>query len=393
MTGPQGVAGRRVLALGSGLTLLGVLRVLAEDGVEAMALPDAGRPASRSRAWRPGPAALAGLSPDRLADALSALAPGTVLIPCADSWARAVSRLPPDVRARYPASVAAPEALEVLLDKSRFATRLATLGLPHPVTWPVGSDGDFEAALRTGGHGWFLKPADSQRFFARFGVKAFHVTTPDEARARLEDCRRAGLEVILQQYIEGPPTNHYFVDGFVDREGITRARFVRRRLRMHPSDFGNSTLMVSVPPAEAAGALETLEILLGDLHYRGVFSAEFKRNARTGELEILEVNTRAWWFVEFAARCGIDVCALSILDARHEAVPTLLEYPIGRRCAYPYFDYFAIREEALAGRLSVPRGVGSWVGAYQTVFRWSDPWPAWSGMLGIVGRRLSRWAH
>ena len=393
MNGPLDIAGRQAFALGSGVTLLGVLRILAKDGVDVVAVPDAEGPSSRSRFWRPGPASLSGLTPDRLVDALSCLTTGTVLIPCADSWVRALSRLTPEIRSRYPASVAPPEALEVLVDKGLFSARLAKLGLPHPRTCPVGPNDDIDAVLRTGSHAWFLKPTDSQRFFARFKVKAFHVTTHDEVRARLDDCWRAGLQVVLQEYIGGPATNHYFVDGFVDRDGVVRARFARRRLRIYPSDFGNSTLMVSVPTTEVEGALRTLDVLLGDLRYRGIFSAEFKRDERDGLLKILEVNARAWWYVEFAARCGIDVCALSILDAQGEAVPTLTDYALGRRCVYPYYDYSAIREAAAAGQLTVLRGLSSWVGAYQAVFRWSDPWPAWGATLEILGRRLTRGAR
>ena len=55
------------------------------------------------------------------------------------------------------------------------------------------------------------------------------------------DARRRGLDVMLQEYIPGPPTCHYMVEGFVDRIGRPVARFVRQRLRMFPPDFGDST--------------------------------------------------------------------------------------------------------------------------------------------------------
>ena len=65
----------------------------------------------------------------------------------------------------------------------------------------------------------FLKPADSHAFQIRFGRKAFRFTGVDEAERLAAEARAAGLEVMAQEYLPGPPTAHWFVDGFVDREG------------------------------------------------------------------------------------------------------------------------------------------------------------------------------
>jgi len=46
-----------------------------------------------------------------------------------------------------------------------------------------------------------------------------------------------------------------------------------------------------------------------------VFSAEFKFDERDGLFKILEVNARPWWYVDFAARCGVDVCRMAYRDA------------------------------------------------------------------------------
>ena len=73
---------------------------------------------------------------------------------------------------------------------------------------------------------------------------------------------------------------------------------------MHPPDFGNSSYMVSVPLQEAAGAVDTLRTIMGHTGFRGIFSAEFKRDADDGLFKLLEVNIRPWWYVEFNQRFG-----------------------------------------------------------------------------------------
>lgn len=380
----------RVLALGSGITLLGVLRALSEIDADVMALPDADRAARRSRWYRSAPRSFIGVNADTIGQRLESLPAGTVLMPCSDFWARTVAGLPTEVRARYPSSSAPLSALDLLVDKGRFGATLDRLGLPHPRTRKLESSKDLEvvpdAILETS----FLKPVQSQQFFARFGVKAFMISGRSDALVRLEQCQAAGLEMVLQEYIPGPPTNHYFIDGFVDREGIVKALFARQRLRMSPPDFGNSTMMVSVPLADAAGAIATLKSLLADIKYRGIFSAEFKRDERDGTFNIIEVNARPWWYVEFAARCGVNVCDLAVRDALGKNVPMISTYDVGRRCVFPYYDLQAVRAEMSAGRLGLLGWARSWLGPYQPVFRWSDPLPAMGEVARLFGARVRK---
>ena len=365
-----------VLALGSGISLLGALRAMSRLNVNAIALPDADRVTKRSRWYKSAPSTLAGLSPATLEARLSELPVGTVLIPCSDSWARGIAALSAETLRRYPASIAPLAALDTLVDKSEFRATLNRLGLPHPQTITVNSIEDLKPVPDRLLSSSFLKPAHSQQFFAKFGVKAFRISGRQDAEVRLRQCTAAGLQMMLQEYIPGPPTNHYFIDGFMDRGGVVRALFARRRLRMSPPDFGNSTMQVSVPLGETGDAVDTMKKLLADISYRGIFSAEFKRDERDGVFNLIEVNARAWWYVEFAARCGVNVCALAIRDALGQPIETIHGYAVGRRCVYPYYDLQAVQAERAAGKLGIIGWATSWVGPYQPVFRWSDPLPA-----------------
>jgi D-aspartate ligase len=383
---------RTVLALGSGISVLGVLRALARSQSNVLALPDTDRATRRSRWFRAAPRELSGTRPEMLAERLHLLPPGTVLIPCSDAWARNVSALPEEVRARYPASVPPLSAIDTLVDKSSFRETLARLGLRHPETHVMASVQDLDHIGDKILESSFLKPAHSQQFFARFRVKAFRVSGRADARARLSECIAAGFQMMLQEYIPGPPTNHYFIDGFMDQNAVVRALFARRRLRMSPPDFGNSTYQVSVPLSETGDAVGTMHKLLDDLHYRGIFSAEFKQDSRDGTFNIIEVNARPWWYVDFAARCGVNVCEMAIRDALGQHVETIATYAVGRRCVYPYYDLHAIREEK-SGARGLLSWISAWLGPYQPVFRWADPLPALGEVAALLGQRLRRLGH
>jgi predicted ATP-grasp superfamily ATP-dependent carboligase len=119
------------------------------------------------------------------------------------------------------------------------------------------------------------------------------------------------------------------VEGFVDRIGCPIARFVRQRLRMFPPDFGDSTYMVSVPLDRVRGAIESLDRLFAHLSYRGVFEAEFKYDDRDGQFKLLEVNARPWYFIGFAAECGVDLCEMAYWDALGISVDPVTTYKGG----------------------------------------------------------------
>jgi len=379
-----------VLALGSGITLLGVLRALSRRNVDVLALPDADLATQRSRWYRAAPKSLSAMKPEMLADRLKALPVNTVLMPCSDIWVRTVAALPADVRARYPASVPPLSAVETVVDKSRFRNALERLKLPHPTTRVMATLSDLDDTPDSALESSFLKPAHSQQFFARFGVKAFRISDAASGRARLAECIGAGFQMMLQEYIPGPASNHYFIDGFIDRAGVVRALFARRRLRMSPPDFGNSTFQVSVSLSETGDAVATLKKLFADIGYRGIFSAEFKRDARDGEFNIIEVNARPWWYVDFAARCGVNVCEMAIRDALGQSVESISSYAVGRRCVFPYYDLQAVREERAAGRLGFLGWASSWLGPYQPVFRWSDPLPALGEVAALLDQRIRK---
>ena len=65
------------------------------------------------------------------------------------------------------------------------------------------------------------------------------------------------------------------------------------------------------------------------------------------------MNTRPWWFVDFAVRCGVDVCRMAYDDAQGEADRTAsMQYKVGATCVFPYYDFFAMQPLLREGSLS-----------------------------------------
>jgi len=316
-TSSDSTPGTPALVLGESVTALGVVRCLGRRGIRALRPGPHGDYASRSR-WSQRLSLELGSSPsaELLADYLERLpVERAVIVPCSDDWTRAVAGLPVSVRERFPSTVPTPDAVGVFLDKADFAALVEREGVPHPRTIVSDDAAALSKWSSESSSSFFLKPTDSQKFTRRFGFKAMRVDDPSEIEGKLAEAAREGIELVLQEYVPGPTTSHHFVDGYAALDERVVARLGRRRVRMYPPDFGNSTCHVTIPFAQVAEAADELERLFASVGYRGIYSAEYKRDERDGALKLLEVNVRPWWYVEFAALCGVDVCHLAYREA------------------------------------------------------------------------------
>lgn len=385
--GQAGSAALPALVLGSAYTVLAAVRGLARAGVAVICPSDSLGHLAASR-WIPkrphGLEPLAEFS--NLAKYLEASAlPCAVIIPCNDHWVRETIALPADLAKRFPSSSPPADAIAILLNKSKLATYLREKSFPAPLTACLASQADIgQWPERLFVHS-FLKPSDSQRFAAVFRRKALHVHSREEAESLYRKASSEGLEMVLQEYIPGPASNHYFVDGFIDAHGRVRAIFARHRLRMFPLDFGDSTYLRSISPGALGDLGERLCELLSGLCYRGIFSAEFKRDPRDSQFKLLEINTRVWWQAGIAIDCGVNVPLMAYRDALGQEVAPVKSYPVGVGWVAVERDKKACWSLYRRGELSLASWIVSWLTSTQELFRWSDPFP----LLVLMRNRMA----
>jgi len=315
-----------------------------------------------------------------------------VLVPCSDDWTRAIAELPEHLKDRFPASVACPRIVQTMTDKWLFASALEVLDIPRPRTWLLHSMDEMAALDDASYRDMFLKPLDSQEFARRYRAKAFRLNGRSHAleiMASLERNGKNGFPILLQEYIPGTTVRYYLVDGFVDRKGCIRALIARRRLSQYPPHFGNSSRSQTISLDQVGGAVESLQKLWSALPYRGIFDAEFKYDARDGLFKILEVNARPWWFIEFATRCGVDLCGMAYADALGRPVETVDRYDTGRCCVHLSYDLAAhwANDPGIGGFL---RWLRSCKGVEDIFYRWDDPWPGVTSMFSSLRAYLRR---
>lgn len=384
------------LIIGAGLTPLGVIRSLRRENIPTFYVSPKIDLASRSR-WCNKTLITEKLILDSnsLSNFLEKLQIDKgILFPCSDLTVKAVAMLESHFKTRFLSSIPSLICIRSLQDKGELAQILIKYNLPHPKTYILEKQNDLNNLQEADFEGAFLKPRNSQQFLKHFGVKAFQINNREDAISKAEEIQKAGYALVLQEYIPGAKSNHYFIDGFINRFGDMKACFARRRMRMYPFDFGNSSYMYSVPLGEVANAVDSIKFLLKSINYRGIYSAEFKYDERDGLFKLIEVNVRPWWYVEFATRCGVNVCKLAYQDALEQDVDSIENYKIGKKLVYLYYDFACCSQLYRDKKLTLWRWFKSWWGAIHPIFRWDDPLPSivntYSWIRNLINNRFTK---
>ena len=171
---------------------------------------------------------------------------------------------------------------------------------------------------------------------------------------------------------------------------IARTSLTARRVRQFPMDFGRASSHVET--IDDPGLEGDVRRLIAATGFTGLVEAEFKRDERTGENRLLDVNPRAWGWQSLCGRAGVDFPYLLWLMASGKPVPPVRAVS-GVRWVRMTTDLLAVTGEVRAGRLSARAYLRSLQRPLEfAVFAADDPLPSLVGPLATVrllGGRLA----
>jgi len=381
----------RAFVLGMGVNGLGITRSLGEVGVRVTGV-DVTRwaPELFSRYCEPLACPSPVTEPERVLELLLAagerLERPAVLLPASDAFALFMSRYRAELGRRFLFALPPPSVSEALVDKWLQHQMAVRADIPCPRTLHPGSLAEVARIKDQIDYPAFLKPCVSHLWAPVFGTKGFRIDGPADLERRLAEIAPSGLGVIVQAIVPGPNTNHYFVRAYIDDSNRPLMLYVQRGIRQHPTDFGGVTLVESVR-AQDAGELGAG--LLQRLQYRGFAAIEFKRDARTGGLKLIEVNPRLGRNNILATRCGANFPLLAYLDLTGQKPAPVTRYREGVRFLVLGKDFRAFLDYHRRGEL----GLVEWVRSVLTArvfpyFAWRDPLPFVMAVAGNQWRRL-----
>jgi len=238
-----------------------------------------------------------------------------VIFPISDTYLLLISDLIHDLNGYY-ISIPKRKILELLINKRKFYQSLTQKKINHPITYFPKNEEDVKKISKKISYPIFLKPYYSHVFQEHFSKKGVVVNSQKELLNYWLKIKNLNIDMMLQEIIFGPPSNHILIDGFIDRDLKPKALFARQRIRSNPINFGNSSLSVSVPISNHIPLKNTILNYLKSISYQGLFNAEFILDHRDGLYKLIEINARASaWFNTLSAKCGINLMLIAYQNA------------------------------------------------------------------------------
>lgn len=184
-----------------------------------------------------------------------------------------------------------------------FTYQLAeSLGIPIPKTAIPKNEAEAEAYCDTALFPCLVKPRQSHIYFERFRKKMVKVTDPDTLMNAYHEAASAGIDVMLQEYIDGLDTAGINFNSYFWRDHPI-AEFTAQKVRLSPPDSGVPSVVISKDIPEV---VESGRKLLKAFNYQGYSCMEFKQDSRDGVYKLLEINARHNRSSMLAVRCGIN---------------------------------------------------------------------------------------
>jgi predicted ATP-grasp superfamily ATP-dependent carboligase len=305
------------LVLSTSTAALGVIRSLGRRGVPVIALYHDPHEVGWVSRWVHE--AIRAPHPEHgeaaLVELLLGLVPrfgGGVLMPCSDGYLGAVSRHKAELARHYRVACPDRETAKTVLEKSLTYAAANAAGVATPRSVVLESLAQAEREAGSARFPCLVKPVTGHQYFQLFQKKMVLAERAEELIAAYREAAAAGSAVMLQEFIPGPDANGVNYNSYCE-DGEPLLEFTAVKVRNAPPQTGSPRVVMSQHVPEV---IEPGRRLLRALRYTGFSCTEFKRDARDGRYQLMEVNGRHNMSSRLAARCGMD---FPWLEYRHQA--------------------------------------------------------------------------
>ena len=377
------------IVLGGGHNGLSIARRLGARGVKVYALNHPGTDITRSRRARtiplPGEREFHLEAADYLLGTKSDALRGAVLLVASDEGLLLVAEHRKALAERFVLDLSDTGAQLKMLDKLATCHAAREAGVPAPDFWTLNTIEDAEAVRDELRYPLIVKPHRSYLFEARYGKKFLDVTDFDGLADALALVQSAGTGALLMEKIPGPDSELCSYYTYLDEDGNALFDFTKRIIRRYPKNMGLATHHIT---DEIPELREPALKLFRHVGLRGVANVEFKRDARDGQLKLIECNARFTAANSLVAKSGLDLAWFVYARLVGLPLPEMSSYRSGVKLWDPQRDLKAYRELRRLGELST----GGWlrdIVSPQTfpVFSITDPWPSLC-RIAAQGRKL-----
>jgi predicted ATP-grasp superfamily ATP-dependent carboligase len=176
-------------------------------------------------------------------------------------------------------------------------------GIPVPRTFSPSCFEELRALSRHISFPCLVKPRLSHLYSRVHGAKMEKVGTRTELLLGWKRASDAQLDVLVQEFIPGPDHNGANYNAYI-AGGEVLAECTAHKLRSKRPEIASPRVVLSREIPEVAELGRRVVKALG-LH--GFVNMEFKRDRRTGDFHLIEINARHNMSAGLAVRCGVNM--------------------------------------------------------------------------------------
>lgn len=235
-----------------------------------------------------------------------------------------------------------------------------------------------------------IKPVDSPTFVRQYRRKTFTAENREDLIKYVDLAQADGHQVFVQRIVQGPETNNYNFDAYMNQEGKIAYYSTERKLRQWPNNFGASTYAEQkwIPKAK-----DFCYDFLENIGFKGFVEVEMKEDIRNGLIYLIEVNVRFVNFTQMLIDIGMNTPLLTYREMIGEDIGSMaIDYDTGYRWRYLYEDIAAMRNYEKTGQMTREEITEQNRHKPVSASTWDikDPWPGIKFFFSLVGRRIKR---
>jgi D-aspartate ligase len=267
------------------------------------------------------------------------------------------------------------DLLKTVADKYSQYTLAMDAGINVPKTWLLESAESLNKLQHHSEWPLIIKGRNVNSWRTVFGgnIKGFVVKDYHELEEKVKKAVDTHVPVIAQEIIKGNDSNHFKYCAYISESGQTLAEFCLRKIRQWPIRFGVGSVVESIEDDELLAVGRQFFKKIG---YRGVGSAEFKRDAQDNCLKLIELNARYWQQNALAEACEVNFARINYLDLMNKRPTPVTKYQTGIKWINRYMDFSSFLAYHREGELSVRAWQKSLRGKkVYADFSWDDPIP------------------
>jgi len=260
-----------------------------------------------------------------------------ILFPTKDSYVSAIAKSRDTLEPYYKIPFSKWDVIEHIVDKEKQYKRAAEHGIPLPETFYPKDEYDIEALSDDFEFPLILKPVYSEKFYARYSIKAVKCNSKKDLIEKFVKYSADGFKMIVQKFIEGNASQLYEFQSYTNNTGEVMAMFIGKKLKQHPPETGTGSHFVSVKePLLVDMGLRVLRIF----DYQGISSIEFKLDQREGRYKLIEINPRTTHCNSLSSECGVNIPYAAYKDTWGGYTGKAIHsYTIGEEWIWPEYGF------------------------------------------------------